>query len=205
MDERPYRLINLGSPQSYYFVDNFVKTSKYEIWNFLPKFLLEEFNPKTKLANCYFLFISGLQCITAISNTGGYPTTLFPLLIVNVVDGALQVMEDLARHKADKEANASISQRFNSDQRNFVSCLWREITVGDFVMIKSRETIAADIVILAVSEKTTTPQGLCYVETKSLDGETNLKLRSALPLTYDKVTHVTIFYVSQSLNDFTSH
>jgi magnesium-transporting ATPase (P-type) len=72
-------------------------------------------------------------------------------------------------------------------------------------MIKSRETIPADIVILAVSEKTTTPQGLCYVETKSLDGETNLKLRSALPLTYDKVTHVTIFYVSQSLNDFPSH
>ena len=71
--ERPQRIVKVGREQDFSFCDNFVKTSKYELWNFLPKFLMEEFNPKTKIANCYFLLISGLQCIGPISNTGGIP------------------------------------------------------------------------------------------------------------------------------------
>ncbi len=58
--ELPSRTIKVGSPQVYNFCNNFVKTSKYEVYNFLPKFLLEEFNPRTKVANCYFLLISGI-------------------------------------------------------------------------------------------------------------------------------------------------
>lgn len=74
-----------------------------EIWNFLPMFLLEEFNPKVKIANCYFLIISGLQCIRVISNTGGYPTVLIPLSIVLLISGIFKAAEDIARHKADKQ------------------------------------------------------------------------------------------------------
>lgn len=40
---------------------NMVRTSKYEYYNFLPKFLWEEFNPAAKIANVYFLFIAVLQ------------------------------------------------------------------------------------------------------------------------------------------------
>ncbi|CAN0218022.1 unnamed protein product, partial [Phaeothamnion confervicola] len=43
------------------FRGNFVKTSKYEFHNFLYKFLWEEFNPRYKIANVYFLFIAVLQ------------------------------------------------------------------------------------------------------------------------------------------------
>lgn len=43
------------------FVPNMVRTAKYEYYNFLPKFLWEEFNPATKIANVYFLFIAALQ------------------------------------------------------------------------------------------------------------------------------------------------
>lgn len=38
-----------------------IRTSKYEYYNFLPRFLWEEFNPATKIANVYFLFIAVLQ------------------------------------------------------------------------------------------------------------------------------------------------
>lgn len=53
---------------------------------------------------------------------------------------------------------------------------WKNIQVGDFVRIYNDEQIPADIVILSTSD----PDGACYVETKNLDGETNLKVRQAL-------------------------
>ncbi|KAK3673100.1 phospholipid transporting ATPase [Recurvomyces mirabilis] len=53
---------------------------------------------------------------------------------------------------------------------------WKSVQVGDFVRLYNEEEIPADIVVLSTSE----PDGACYVETKNLDGETNLKVRSAL-------------------------
>ncbi|KAK5114682.1 hypothetical protein LTR62_002255 [Meristemomyces frigidus] len=53
---------------------------------------------------------------------------------------------------------------------------WKGVRVGDFVRLYNDEEIPADIVVLSTSE----PDGACYVETKNLDGETNLKVRSAL-------------------------
>jgi len=186
--ERQSRVIAIGEEQQFSFRDNFVKTSKYEIWNFLPKFLLEEFNPRTKIANCYFLLISCLQCVREISNTNGVPTVLIPLTFVVVIDAVFQILEDMARHRADAEANASPTRRFDPDVKKFVTVKWCDLAVGDVVQIMSRETIPSDLVVLGVAEKTgAPPTGVCYVETKSLDGETNLKMRSALPLTFSRV------------------
>ena len=53
---------------------------------------------------------------------------------------------------------------------------WKSLVVGDFVRIYNDDELPADIIILATSD----PDGACYVETKNLDGETNLKVRSAL-------------------------
>ncbi|PGH26409.1 hypothetical protein AJ80_01907 [Polytolypa hystricis UAMH7299] len=53
---------------------------------------------------------------------------------------------------------------------------WKNVQVGDFVRIYNEEQMPADIVILSTSD----PDGACYVETKNLDGETNLKVRQAL-------------------------
>ncbi|ORZ31134.1 hypothetical protein BCR44DRAFT_1503085 [Catenaria anguillulae PL171] len=54
---------------------------------------------------------------------------------------------------------------------------WAQLRVGDIVQLKADEPIPADIVILSASG----PNSTCYVETKSLDGETNLKLKHGLP------------------------
>lgn len=59
--------------------------------------------------------------------------------------------------------------KFNKDY-------WKNVQVGDFVRIFNEDQIPADIVILSTSD----PDGACYVETKNLDGETNLKVRQAL-------------------------
>lgn len=54
---------------------------------------------------------------------------------------------------------------------------WEDLKVGDFVLLKDNEAIPADIIVCATSEE----EDACYVETKNLDGETNLKVRHAVP------------------------
>lgn len=51
---------------------------------------------------------------------------------------------------------------------------WKNLRVGDIIKLRNNESIPADIVILSTSE----PDCVCYIETKNLDGETNLKIRS---------------------------
>jgi phospholipid-translocating ATPase len=57
--------------------------------------------------------------------------------------------------------------------------LWKKIEVGDIVLLKEDEQVPADLVVLACSDS----DGTCFVETKNLDGETNLKPRRALRAT----------------------
>ena len=45
-------------------------------------------------------------------------------------------------------------------------------------MINNREAVPCDVLIMGVDEPISqSPAGVAYVETKSLDGETNLKIR----------------------------
>jgi phospholipid-translocating ATPase len=54
---------------------------------------------------------------------------------------------------------------------------WEDVRVGDFLRILDNEALPADVLICATSED----ENVAYVETKNLDGETNLKSRNAVP------------------------
>ncbi len=61
--------------------------------------------------------------------------------------------------------------------------------MGDILKIENHQQAPADVLLLACSnaEDGSPPSGICYVETKNLDGETNLKLRQAHTSTYDQI------------------
>lgn len=63
---------------------------------------------------------------------------------------------------------------------------WKNVHVGDIVKIKNNDSIPVDIVILSTSDS----DGACYVETKNLDGETNLKVKQALKCSHNDLKSV---------------
>lgn len=69
-----------------------------------------------------------------------------------------------------------INYRHAPQGSRFKKDAWKSLQVGDFVRIYNDDELPADVIILSTSD----PDGACYVETKNLDGETNLKVRQAL-------------------------
>ena len=57
--------------------------------------------------------------------------------------------------------------------------LWKKLEVGDIILLRENDQVPADVVVLSTSDA----NALCYIETKNLDGETNLKPRRALKAT----------------------
>lgn len=170
------RVIHLNNPpanQANKYVDNHVSTAKYNVATFLPKFLFEQFS---KYANIFFLFTSALQQIPNLSPTNQY-TTIGPLIVVLLISAGKELVEDYRRKQADKALNMSKARVLRGS--SFNDAKWINVSVGDIVRVESEESFPADLVLLASSE----PEGLCYIETANLDGETNLKIKQALPET----------------------
>lgn len=72
-------------------------------------------------------------------------------------------------------------RRHHENHPRWHKARWEDVKVGDFVKIYDDEPIPADLIICATSEE----DNVAFVETKNLDGETNLKSRSAcLALTH---------------------
>lgn len=158
---------------SHKFVSNHVSTAKYNIITFVPKFLFEQFS---KYANLFFLFTAVLQQIPNVSPTNRF-TTIVPLAIVLLVSAIKELVEDYKRRMSDRGLNYSKTQVLKGS--SFHETKWVDVAVGDVVRVESEEPFPADLVLLASSE----PEGLCYIETANLDGETNLKIKQAIPET----------------------
>jgi len=170
------RIIYLNNPPANAankYVDNHISTAKYSVASFLPKFLYEQFS---KVANVFFLFTAALQQIPGLSPTNPY-TTIAPLIVVLLVSAGKELVEDYRRRQADRQLNISKARVLRGSE--FTETKWINVAVGDIIRVESEEPFPADLVLLASSE----PEGLCYIETANLDGETNLKIKQGLPET----------------------
>ncbi|XP_044255942.1 phospholipid-transporting ATPase IA isoform X12 [Tribolium madens] len=165
--------INRAQPPVPKFVNNRISTAKYSILRFIPLFLFEQFR---RWANIFFLMIALLQQIPDVSPTGRY-TTLVPLIFILAVSAIKEIIEDIKRHRADDETNHRKIEVLRGE--NWISVRWMDVIVGDIVKVLNNTFFPADLVLLSSSE----PQGMSFIETANLDGETNLKIRQALPST----------------------
>ncbi|KAJ8015699.1 hypothetical protein DPEC_G00028830 [Dallia pectoralis] len=152
------------------FCDNRIVSSKYTVWNFLPKNLFEQFR---RIANFYFLIIFLVQVIV---DTPTSPVTSgLPLFFVITVTAIKQGYEDWLRHKADNEVNKYLVTVLEDGKE--IKTESEKIKVGDVVEVEEDETFPCDLILLKSSREDET----CFVTTASLDGESNHKTHYTVP------------------------
>ncbi|KAH7677671.1 P-type ATPase subfamily IV protein [Dioscorea alata] len=173
VDGDPPRLVYINDPKKsndkYEFTGNEIRTSKYTVITFLPKNLFIQFH---RVAYVYFLVIAALNQLPPLA-VFGRTVSLFPLLFVLFVTAIKDGYEDWRRHRSDRNENNREAKVLLSGE--FRSKKWKKICVGEVVKIHADESIPCDIVLLGTSD----PNGIAYIQTMNLDGESNLKTRYA--------------------------
>ena len=79
--------------------------------------------------------------------------------------------EDWKRHKSDDEENSLPCKLLPFDTQEFEDAKAEDVKVGMLVKVVDGEFFPCDMYVVNTSNEI----GACHVETKNLDGETNLK------------------------------
>uniref|UniRef100_A0A4W6FKM9 Phospholipid-transporting ATPase n=1 Tax=Lates calcarifer TaxID=8187 RepID=A0A4W6FKM9_LATCA len=161
------RNVNVNVSAFFLYFDHI--TSKYNLFTFLPLNLFEQFQ---RIANAYFLFLLVLQ--VRETNTHTHAQHLHP-----TVKQISCKHSKCNRHRSDNQVNNRKAQVLID--RKLRSEKWMDVQVGDIIKLENNQFVTADLLLLSSSE----PLNLVYIETAELDGETNLKVRQALPVTGD--------------------
>ncbi|UKK01210.2 P-type ATPase 2 [Theileria orientalis] len=180
---------------------NRVKTTKYTPYNFVFKNLYEQLSIPS---NFYFVIIAILQSTPQVSSTHGYPVVLLPFIIVLLFSAFKDAYEDYQRYLSDNQLNNNLLQIVNlpcvteevkpiqgldvdqMDRYDFVkgaikdnvlkNKYWKDLKVGELVFLQNKDIAPADMVLLATSEE----NGYAFVDSSSLDGETNIKKKESI-------------------------
>lgn len=203
--ETSSRIINCNSDAALpneKFCSNVIRTSKYTLLSFLPINLYEQFK---RVTNLFFLGLGILQFFP-IFQTIDPVVAILPLIIVLGGSMLKEGYEDSKRHRLDSQVNNRPIKMVQSKIKSVLiksgnilshneaaplfrqkpkitpmaadhceTIKWKDVQVGDVVIVYENEPFPADMVLIGTSD----PEGICFVETKNLDGETNLKVHRA--------------------------
>eukprot|EP01125_Pyxidicula_operculata_P011525 TRINITY_DN3773_c0_g2_i1.p1 TRINITY_DN3773_c0_g2~~TRINITY_DN3773_c0_g2_i1.p1 ORF type:complete len:1031 (+),score=208.03 TRINITY_DN3773_c0_g2_i1:106-3198(+) len=157
------------SNRQFHYPSNKIRTTKYTLLTFVPKNLFEQFR---RVPNLYFLLMTILTLIPGVSPISPASSVL-PFVLIVLVSALKEAYEDYRRWQSDNEYNNRRYEVYQGDQFSLMKN--ETIRVGDILRINENQEVPADLVLLNSS----TDEGVCYVETSNLDGETNLKLFKA--------------------------
>ena len=157
-----------------------VRNQKYNVITFLPIVFYEQFK---FFFNLYFLLVALSQFIPALK-IGFILTYIAPLAFVLTVTMGKEAYDDSQRNLRDREANSAkyllldpASPSSSGDYNPTRAVPSSKLRIGDLVLLEKNQRVPADMVLLRTSESS----GTCFIRTDQLDGETNWKLRVAVP------------------------
>ncbi|RZC49676.1 hypothetical protein C5167_018094 [Papaver somniferum] len=155
------------------YTTNSISTTKYNIITFLPKAIFEQFR---RVANVYFL-LAAILSLTPVAPFSAV-SMIAPLAFVVGISMAKEAVEDWHRFMQDMKVNSRKVNTHKGDGQ-FGYKPWQKLRVGDVVKVEKDQFFPADLLLLSSSYD----DGICYVETMNLDGETNLKVKRSLEIT----------------------
>lgn len=134
-----------------------------------------------------------MSAVRRDSKTPGYIVTyVAPLAFVIAITMGKEAYDDYCRYLRDREANStrylvvipqSSSTAFDDPSKTHglstKATSSASIKVGDMVLLEKNQRVPADMVLLTTSEE----EGSCFIRTDQLDGETDWKLKVAVPET----------------------
>ena len=162
------------------FKDNKISTTKYNAITFLPKALLYQF---VRLANIYFVFTAVLQSIPIISPLSP-ATAIAPIVFVLTVSLIREAVEDLKRRSLDNEQNANEVETYR--EGNWIRIKSGDLQMGEIVRVKQDGTFPSDLMLI----DSNLPDGVCFIETGTLDGEKTLKIKASPNFTKGKFSKI---------------
>ncbi len=112
-----------------------------------------------------------MQTLPPITVSEGKPTIFVPLVIVVLVSMAKDFIEDRKRHNSDQKENCSEVTKLTG--LGWQKTQWRYLHPGDMIKVHRNEYFPCDVLLM----KHTSEAQIAFVETKNLDGESNLKLK----------------------------
>lgn len=149
------------------------------MFTFIFKVLYNEFK---FFFNMFFLVIAISQFVPFLK-VGFLFTYIAPLAFVLVVTMIKEGWDDFNRYRRDKELNnteyAVLERQKEDGLCSIVPIASKDINVGMIIKIVQGQRVPADLVLF----KTTEQSGSVFIKTDQLDGETDWKLRKAIPFT----------------------
>ncbi|GFZ05642.1 aminophospholipid ATPase 2 [Actinidia rufa] len=123
--------------------------------------------------NQYFLLIACLQLWPLITPVNP-ASTWGPLILIFAVSATKEGWDDYNRYLSDKKANEKEVWVVKQGIKKPIQA--QDTHVGNIIWLRENDEVPCDLVLIGTSD----PQGLCYVETAALDGETDLKTRGVI-------------------------
>ena len=151
------------------FPNNEIVTTKYNLITWAPKSLIMQFK---RAANIYFLIVTVLTCLSFSPKQPGSMIGTFAFVLICTM--IKEAVEDWGRYNQDKICNNRMVWKRLSGEWRQVKC-WT-LSPGDVIKVEKDEEFSSDTLII----KSSNDSGYGYIETKSLDGETNLKEKASL-------------------------
>jgi phospholipid-translocating ATPase len=185
------------------YINNFIRSSRYSLWSFFPKQFVAQFSKLANfyfLVISILQMIPGLS--TTGTFTTLVPLMIFVGISMgkegfddlrryrldreennriawvlrpnkgSAADGQEQ-HHDLAKVASSSSATKTPTDELKDDpdRKHWAPVKWVDIQVGDIIKLERDQPVPADLVLLHADE----PNGIAYIETMALDGETNLK------------------------------
>ncbi|GAB1221071.1 hypothetical protein ENUP19_0063G0031 [Entamoeba nuttalli] len=152
---------------------NKIENNKYQWWNFIPLAYLRQFK---YTYNIFFLVTIITQFIPACK-VGYLFQHVVPLVFVLTVAVLKELFDEIHTRIQDGKINNQIYTKLTD--KGEIKVKSKDIQVGDIILMNKNERVPADMIAL----HTTGKNGLCFVKTTQLDGETDWKIRKTVPFT----------------------